>query len=376
MKRLVLMGGGHAHVHVLDRLAKGRPDNIDVTLISPFDRQVYSGMLPGWIAGIYPLDACVLPLTRLADQAGVRFHLKTCVALDADARALQCADGERVNYDLLSLDVGSVTAADVISGAETHAIRVRPIETFIIAVTALLERVRSGQSDSIVIIGDGAAAVEIAFALDVRLRRMGLRGESGRRVRLGVVGSAARPLSTLPRLMQWRVAALLQHRDISWHGNGRATSVAQDHVRLSDGRSIAASDVLQLTGASAHPWLSRSGLAVDSGGFVQVTPTLQSASHPDVFAVGDCAAYPDARPKSGVFAVRAGPPLAHNLFAALSGDQLRPWTPQRRALYLLSTGDGDALAAWGGLTWWGKWVWRWKDRIDRAFIARYLGRQH
>lgn len=371
MKRLVLAGGGHAHVHVLDRLARDRPDGVDVTLLSPFDRQVYSGMLPGWIAGIYPLDACTLPLKPLAERAGVSFVRKSGVKLDADARVLECDDGQRLAYDLLSLDVGSVTAAEPIPGAARHAIRVRPIEDFITAVSALLERVRSGRSDSIVIVGDGAAAVEIAFALDLRLRRMAFRGESGQGVRLGVVGSAPRPVSSLPRLMQWRVASLMRTRDIAWYGSARGTGVAADHVRLSDGRTIAATDVLQLTGASAHPWLSRSGLATDRNGFVQVLPTLQSASHPDVFAVGDCASYADARPKSGVFAVRAGPPLAHNLIASLEGDELRTWTPQRRALYLLSTGDGDALAAWGPFAWWGEWVWRWKDRIDREFVARY-----
>ncbi|MGL1832515.1 FAD-dependent oxidoreductase [Rhodocyclaceae bacterium SMB388] len=371
MKRLVLAGGGHAHVHVLDRLARSRPEGVDITLLSPFERQVYSGMLPGWIAGIYPLDACMLPLTGLAERAGVRFVRKSCVKLEADARVLECDDGEHLEFDLLSLDVGSVTAAEPIPGADHHAIRARPIEDFITAVSDLLERVRVGRSDSIVIVGDGAAAVEIAFALDVRLRRMACRDESGRGVRLGIAGSAPRPLSRLPRLMQWRVASLLRKRNIAWYGSARATGVAADHVRLSDGRTVAATDVLQLTGASAHPWLSRSGLATDRNGFVQVLPNLQSSSHSGVFAVGDCAAYAAVRPKSGVFAVRAGPPLAHNLIASLKGDELRAWTPQRRALYLLSTGDGDALAAWGAFAWWGEWVWRWKDRIDRAFVARY-----
>jgi selenide,water dikinase len=72
-----------------------------------------------------------------------------------------------------------------------------------------------------------------------------------------------------------------------------------------------------------------------------------------------------------VYAVRAGPPLAANLRAALLGLPLRRYTPQRRTLYLLSCGKRRAIASWGGFSAEGAWVWRWKDRIDRAFIARF-----
>jgi selenide,water dikinase len=77
------------------------------------------------------------------------------------------------------------------------------------------------------------------------------------------------------------------------------------------------------------------------------------------------------RPRSGVYAVRAGPVLADNLRRALAGQPLRVYVPQRRALYLLATGPRHAVASWGPLTLAGDWVWRWKDRIDRRFIARH-----
>lgn len=104
---------------------------------------------------------------------------------------------------------------------------------------------------------------------------------------------------------------------------------------------------LSLPGTAAQPWLAGSSLVVDAGGFVRVSRSLQSVSHAGVFAAGDCAAYPDNRPKSGVYAVRADPPLSENLLRALRGAPLRIWTPQRRALYLIDTADGSALAAWG-----------------------------
>jgi len=45
VKRLVLVGGGHAHIEVLRELAARPADGIAVTLVTPFPRMVYTGML-------------------------------------------------------------------------------------------------------------------------------------------------------------------------------------------------------------------------------------------------------------------------------------------------------------------------------------------
>jgi len=136
---------------------------------------------------------------------------------------------------------------------------------------------------------------------------------------------------------------------------------------------VAADAVLWALGAAAPDWLAGSGLALDPRGFVAVDATLRSRSHREVFAAGDVAGFDPALPKSGVFAVRQGPVLASNLRAAAEGGRLVRYRPQRHGLVLLSLGDRRALGTRNGLVIGGRWVWWWKDMIDRRFVARYRG---
>jgi selenide,water dikinase len=144
-------------------------------------------------------------------------------------------------------------------------------------------------------------------------------------------------------------------------------------VQLADGGSVAAVAVIWATGLIGAPFLAASGLACDAAGCVRVDAALRSLNHPFVFAAGDCASLDPPRPKAGVWAVRAGPPLETNLRRAIAGRPLRPWRPQRRALAILGLGGGRALAWRGGLSLHGRLAWAWKDRLDRRWVARYLG---
>ena len=135
---------------------------------------------------------------------------------------------------------------------------------------------------------------------------------------------------------------------------------------------IPADEILWATRAGAPPWLKGTGLALDADGFVQVDACLRAVGHADVFAAGDVAAFgPRDLPKSGVYAVRAGPVLADNIRRTLTGRRLRPFRPQRDALYLVSTGERHAVGTRNGLVIEGDWVWRWKDWIDRRFMRRF-----
>ena len=361
MKRLVLLGAGHAHLHVLEAIAAQPVPAAQVTLVSPFPQTIYSGMVPGVLAGHYEPSACAIPVAPLAERAGVQRIEGSAVALDAAARRIALADGSTIEYDVLSLDTGSTLDRAAIPGAREHAMFVRPIEHFLRLSQPLFE-LAGDRPLSVVVVGGGAGGVELAMALQFRL---------GERARVGLVTGGTRPLPDHPAGVSRRVQRALRRLRITVFEDTCAEITAR-HVVLGRGTRLECDAPVLAIGASAPAWLRDSGLALDERGFVSTGPTLQSTSHPEVFAAGDVSSRTDApHPKSGVYAVRAGPPLALNLRRHVAGGVLEPWQPQRRALGLLSCGDRHAIATWGPWAAEGRWVWAWKDRIDRAFVARF-----
>jgi selenide, water dikinase len=168
-----------------------------------------------------------------------------------------------------------------------------------------------------------------------------------------------------------KFARVLEERGVRVHRGHLVVEVEPDGVRCADGARIELDEILWVTSAQPAPWL-KAGLEVDQAGFVLVDRTLRSVSHSEVFAAGDVASIVgQPRPKSGVFAVREGPPLAANLGRVALGEQPRRFRPQRRLLSIITTGDKYAIATRGAWALEGRLVWRWKDWIDRRFVRSY-----
>ncbi len=360
MKRLLLLGGGHAHVHVLQALAQQPLPATEVLLLTPYPRQMYSGMVPGFVAGHYEADACAIPLRPLAERAGVRLIEGAAESVDAQRRTVGWRDGS-LAYDVLSLDIGAVMDRDTIPGAREHALFVRPIEQFA-ALWLAVRDLAAQRALSVALIGGGAAGVELAMSVQYAL---------GQNARVTLVTGGPPPLHSHPPAVQQRARRALKARGITVLQESCVEITAQ-HVLLGSGTRLQCDAPIMAVGASAPRWLAGCGLALDAQGFVTTGPTLQSVSHPEVFAAGDVATRSDApHPRSGVYAVRAGAPLALNLRRFVAGGALQPYAPQRRSLNLLACGERSAIASWGPWTAQGRWVWWWKDRIDRGFVARY-----
>ena len=376
IKKLLLLGAGHAHVQVLAQLARQRPADLDVTVLTPYPYQTFSAMAPGLVAGRYSEADCQIPLEPLIKAAGAKWLQGRCTGLDAAAQTVMAASTGKnkelppeLRYDLLSIDTGAVIdrarlAVDI-PGAAESALMVRPIEVFASLWPEVLAMARE-KPLSIAVIGAGASGLELLFAAEQRLRLEGIHT-----ARFTLVTGGSEVATNYAPGVRRRVLRLLKRRGITVLRE-TCIGIGPEGLQLGSGATLQCDAPLLAIGAHAPTWLQGSGLALAETGHLQVNAFQQSTSHANVFAAGDVCTRAD-RPhaRSGVYAVRAGPPLAANLLAAHEGGALRPHHPPANTLNLLSCGAGHAIATWGPLHAEGAWAWRWKNRIDRAFMARY-----
>ena len=370
---LVLVGGGHSHVEVLRRFARRPPPaGVRLTLLTRARYTPYSGMLPGYVAGHYAWDAAHIDLGQLAAFADARLVEDTAVGLSLDSRSVQLAGGESITYDCLSINIGS-TPCPSAPGASEHATAVKPIPAFDAHWRRLLTRVRERTAPlRIAVVGGGAGGVELLLAMQYRLRRerRALGGDPDQ-LAFTLFTRSPQPLPSHAASVQRRFRRLLAARGVTLQC-GRTVTRVDPHGLMTDDGFHPADEVIWVTQAGGAPWLRDSGLALDPQGFIAVRETLQSVTDPAVFAAGDIAsmtAHP--REKAGVIAVRQGPPLARNLRRAVAGRPLKPWRPQRHWLGLISTGDRYAVASRGPFSAEGRWLWHYKDWLDRRFMRRF-----
>ena len=371
LKDLVLVGGGHTHVHVLRSFGLKPMPGVRLTLIGRDVETPYSGMIPGFVAGHYTFDECHIDLAWLCASTGARLVRGEATGIDRASRQVLLKDGPAVSYDLLSIDVGSAPNLETIPGARQWATPVKPIAEFGRHWMAFLERMTSWLGPlNVTVIGGGAGGVELALAIDHHLRR----AAKGAQVQVTLT-TMDEILAGQAAAARRRMRAIFQRRGLRLLEKAAAVRIERGAVQLESGKWLQADAVFVVTEASAAEWFATTGLPLDGRGFLAVADTLRSTGDERIFAVGDCATVlKHPRPKAGVFAVRQGPPLAENLRRVLLDKAPEPFVPQARYLSIIGTGDGRAVATRGSWAVEGAWVWRWKDHVDRKWMRLYQRR--
>jgi selenide, water dikinase len=368
--RLVLLGGGHAHLFVLEGVAGGGFAGCEITLVSPVRSQAYSGMVPGMLAGQYQPRQLSFDLEAIARTAGVKYVGMAATAIRAAAAEVDLSDGTGLGYDVLSVAIGSTAQGAELPGVADRALRLKPIDRALEIIHALDRASRAEADPAVVVVGGGAAGIEIALAARARLRLLAGR-EAGT---VTLLEAAPQLLGGEQPATERAVRRALARNRIFLRMAAQVRSATPETVCLADGTELPARVLIWATGAGSPGLFRTSGLAVDRRGFLLVDERLRSVSDARVFAAGDAASlagWPDM-PKAGVYAVREGPVLRDNLAAACAGaDPPRSYTPQHRFLTLLNTGDGRAVLSYPPWAADGRWAMRLKDWIDRGFVRRF-----
>ncbi|MGB7713011.1 MAG: FAD-dependent oxidoreductase [Microcoleus sp.] len=428
---LVLIGGGHSHAIVLKMFGIKPIPGVRLTLISDVSHAPYSGMLPGHIAGFYSYDECHIDLRSLCEFAQCQIFVDRAIAIDFNNNRVICQNRPPVNFDLLSIDIGSTPANLSVPGAAQYAIPAKPVPEFLANWNQLISSTPNylDKPLRIAIVGGGAGGVELALNMQYSLRKEEGRRKFGNRLCNGFNGfngfngwilrqdgrrkreegrgkkeeeleihlfhSGAELMAAHNQRVRRRLKEILINRGIKLHLMEKVSAVQkQEMIDIEDnqecpmphapcpmpnsqiscesGLKLEFDRIFWVTQASAANWIKESGLATDSNGFIQVNDYLQSVSHPHVFAAGDiCTMVNYPRPKAGVFAVRQGKPLFENLQQFLLAKPLKPFAPQEQYLGLIGTGNKRAIASRGNFMWESPLLWYWKDWIDRQFMQNF-----
>ena len=189
-----------------------------------------------------------------------------------------------------------------------------------------------------------------------------------------MVASKDNPVHTENQHMINQVSKELQEHGIDVETNCKVIEVTPSSVILEDGRIINCDVAIWATGAEPQQVSAESDLDLLKG-FYRVNNFMQSTSHPNIFAGGDCVtmeSYVDSPypTKAGVYAVRAGPIIAQNIMNFLSEEEkpLVEYIPQQGFLSLMMTADESCIGSKHGISFKGKWVWNLKDFIDKSFV--------
>lgn len=358
-KHLILVGGGHTHVYILQRLQHHHWPGTHITLISPDQYQYYSGMFSGYIEGKYELDEIRIDLRQLCERANIDIVEKSALSLDHEKQEIILSSGERIHYDLISFNIGSQLASDSIHGLQELGALIKPNFKVPMIKDDLADK------EHIVIVGGGASGIEMCLSLQANRNQMDR--------------STPVTLIHLSRLLESRgtkasklITTIAQEKGVRMIHDS-VISVQDKHLMTKSGRRISFDGLLWLTGPSAPRIFHDSGLQTDAHGYLLVNDQLQSMSCSNIFGAGDCIgmeSHPNLH-KAGVYAIREALILWINLQRHIDGKALKKYWPQSDYLSILSTGNEEALLLYRGLTFHGRWCWKLKRRIDTSFIRDY-----
>ena len=360
-ERVLLVGAGHPHLHVVTRAAALRAGGVDLVVLAPVDFH-YSGLATAVATGALSPEAARIDVAALCRQHEVEHRVGRFASIDAAQRTVATEDGGELAYDRVSFNLGSVVAPGGIH-LDPDVAAVKPFDrlsAFARRLDALDAAATPQHPVRISIVGGGPSGLELAGHLSARLRTRGL---------IQLLERDERPGAGLPVGARRRAVRRLVERNVEVRVRSRVEQVEADHLVVNGHRQDHDLAVIA-TGLSAPPTVVTAGLGDARG--IPVRATLQHVDHDEVYAVGDAAYFtPGPLPRLGVYGVRQGPVLVASLLAARSGAPLPRFEPQREALRIVDLGAGRALAARG--RWWaeGRGPLLLKRRIDERWLARY-----
>ena len=363
-KRLLLVGGGHAHMMTLASIYEFVGKGYDVTVIGPSDYHYYSGMGPGMLGGFYTPEDIRFATRNVVEKQGGTFILGKAVKTDPEKKIVYMESGEEIPYDVVSFNAGSQIPMPEIEGETKNIYTSKPIERLLEA----RDRIKASLSEKslrIGVVGGGPSSVEIGGNVWKLCKNKPNSADI-------TVFAGSTLMARFPEGIQKRARKSLLNRGIKIFEGKRIKGIKDSSVVLDTGETYAFDFIFLGLGVRPNPIFKNSNLPVGPDDGLLVNKYLQSTEYKDMFGGGDCIYFKD-QPlnKVGVYAVRENPVLLHNLMAQLEGRALQPFNPGGDYLLIFNMGDETGILKKKWITFSGKLAFTIKDYIDIKFMKKF-----
>ncbi len=361
---MLLVGAGHAHLHVALQAAALRQAGIHLTLIDP-GRFWYSGMAAGMITGDYTSEETTLDPQVLIQASGGTYIRSFLVNLDPKQKIVHLGNGQVEPYEFLSLNIGS--EVDVLFPVSGNRVRtVKPISEVPDILQELRQQRQEGEPVKLCVVGGGPTGCEVTASLAARCRLDHIPAH------ITLLSSESRLLPGMPQPVSRKMETVLKKRGVHIHVDAKVERIEDRKAYLEMAAPLEADLFLLATGLRPPRIIQDLPLSRGASGGILITSTLQSVSDPCVFAAGDCSDFgPRPLPKLGVYGVRKGTILLENIVRIVQGRPLKEYRPQKRALQIIQTGKRRGLFLYKPFYFEGRGAFRIKSWIDQNFLNTY-----
>lgn len=362
MKKLILAGGGHGHINILKQFKDIDLNNLDITLITDFSRQYYSGMLPGFIEGIYTEEEISFDVEELCKYSNVEYIHDKILSIDANTKTVKTENG-LYNFDYISMNLGA-SSREIFEIDDSCMAYVKPIANVVDLVRKLDSKFKEiketqNQKLKIAIVGCGASGVEIALALSARYSEL----------EIDIIGRRTEILDKFNPKSRLKIKNLLDSRGVKIHFNEEVISISKECVQTDKSKYFC--DYYVISNGYTGLNIDFVGYDVTEENYLLVDDDLRANEFS--IAMGDMICLKNYRstPKAGVFAIRQAPILYDNLLSMLScSGEMKSYSPQKNYLQVINTGNKKAVLNYSNYSFSGKLAWILKDYIDRAYMKK------
>ncbi|MEX0588611.1 MAG: FAD-dependent oxidoreductase [Cyanobium sp.] len=371
---VVIVGGGFGGLYTALALA-GRRQHPPVLLIEPNDRFLFLPLLYELLSGELRSWEIAPRYDTLLAGKGVAWLQDRVERIDADASLVHTAGGRQLPYCRLVVATGAKSNSFGIPGVADHTLGFRTladVERLQRLISDLRQRAKPLQR--LAVVGAGASGVELACKLADQLQGSAI---------LELIEQGPGLLPQAKAFNREQADRALQRRDVRLRTHTRVEAVQPGMLELhgpGGAEQLSVEAVIWTAGLRFSAPAITPAAAIDRGGRLMCTPSLQLRDQERIFALGDIGHVDDHTqdestkplPATAQVAFQQADCLAGNLLNSLAGEPLEPFQYNDLG-EMMSLGEGEASLTGGGFTLAGAAAFQIRKL---AYLARMPGKTH